>query len=170
MTRTLLDNALLLQAIAGTDGIDDRSFGSPMPKDIPKYHENIKAIPNPTDLSGIRIGILEESLTMPALDARVKKCFMDAAARFKELGAVVETVSVPIHKQAGLMWTGISKMNGYYTFMGGAGRRGHYMNDLTAKKWPLTQQAWDKAIPRCVNAMNHCNSPAHPYAVRKTSF
>ncbi len=149
MTRTVLDNALLLQSIAGTDGIDDRSFGSPTPQGLPKYHRNLVNLPNPNDLSGMRIGVLEESLTVPALDPRVKQCFLDSVERIKELGAVVEYVSAPFHKQAGLAWTGISKFSGYLTLTGAVGgRRGHFLNDLNAKKWPLTQQAWDKAFPR----------------------
>jgi amidase len=148
MASTVLDNALLLQAIAGTDGIDDRSYGSPQPPDIPSYHQNLLDLPTPMDLSGIRIGVIEESLTMPGIDPRVKACFLDATERFKHLGAVVQNVCIPFHKHAGMIWMAMSKYNAYLTLIGAGGRRGHIMNDLNEKKWPMSQQAWEKAYPR----------------------
>ncbi|KAI8228539.1 Amidase [Colletotrichum sp. SAR 10_96] len=54
MTRTLLDNALMLQAIAGNDNIDDRSFAAPSPDTIPKYYDNLVALQNQADLSGVK--------------------------------------------------------------------------------------------------------------------
>ncbi|KAI9735146.1 MAG: hypothetical protein M1834_001734 [Cirrosporium novae-zelandiae] len=151
MTKTLLDNALLLQAIAGTDGIDDRSFGSPTPEGIPKYYDLLNAIPNPKDLSGMRIGILGESIKMPSLDPRIKACFLTSAEKFKELGAEVDYVSVPLHSEGAIIWTGISKYSGFLSKTGATGgRRGYFMNDFLSKTIPLTQEKWDNAYPRFV--------------------
>lgn len=149
MTRTVLDNALLLRAIAGNDDIDDRGFGSPLPAHIPDYYHNLLKLENPKSLSGKKIGVITESLSMPAMDPRVLKLFIASAERFRALGASVEEASIPIHKQGAAIWTGISKFGGYVTKTGSnTGRRGHAMNDLSAKMWPLTQERWDNAYPR----------------------
>jgi amidase len=149
MTKTLLDNALLLQATAGSDPLDDRTLGSPRPSHIPKYHTNLLSLKSPTSLAGVRIGVITESLTMPALDPRVLSLFLSSAEKFKELGATVEEISIPMHKHGATIWTGISKASGALAKMGcAAGRRGYVMNDLNAKMWPMKQEQWDKAYPR----------------------
>lgn len=100
----------MLQAIAGTDNIDDRGFAAPSPENIPKYYEILKSISNPSDLNGKRIGLLKESLDIPAMDPRVRACFLAATEKFKQLGASVEEVSIPMHKAGAAVWTGISKV------------------------------------------------------------
>lgn len=105
MTRTVADNALLLEVLAGSDGIDDR-FACPSP--VPRYFANLKQS-QWKDLSHIRVGIISESLNSPVLDARVKETFLKAAEQFRVLGALVEEVSIPLHKKGPAIWTGISK-------------------------------------------------------------
>ncbi|KAH8881062.1 amidase signature enzyme [Thozetella sp. PMI_491] len=152
ITRTLLDNALLLQAIAGTDGIDDRSFGAPVPAALPDYHGNLLASKDPKNLSGVRIGIIRESLDRPGMDPRVLEKFHSAVDGMKKLGATVEEVSIPMHKHGAAIWTGISKAGGAATKLGITyGRRGYIMNDLNAHLAPLTQSAWDQMYPSSKN-------------------
>jgi amidase len=149
MTSSLLDNALLLQAIAGTDGVDDRSFGAPEPSAVPGYHSKLLADPNPKNLTGVKIGVIAESLTMPGFDPRVLDTFRRSVEKFRELGATVEQVSIPMHTHGAAIWTGISKAGGAASKMGiSFGRRAHVLNDLNAQFIPLTQNAWDKAYPR----------------------
>ncbi|KAK3111882.1 hypothetical protein LTR53_012416 [Teratosphaeriaceae sp. CCFEE 6253] len=147
MTRTVLDNALLLQAIAGTDNIDDRSFAAPRPGEIPKYYDILQSATEPKGL-GVRIGVIAESLQMALLDPRVKACFLSAAEGFRALGAEVEEVSIPIHARGPVIWTSVSKVGGYLTKMHpGAGRRGHMMNDLNALFVSALhdKEKWEKA-------------------------
>jgi amidase len=152
MTRDVLSNARLLKAIAGTDFVDDRSYGATIPEKVPAYHEILQQQANPTDLSGLSIGILIESLASPMLDPRVTESFLKAAKRFTDLGAIVEEVSVPTHGTASAVWTGVSKVAGYLTkTLAMGGRRGYQMNDLNEKLWPLTQDKWDNAIPSTKN-------------------
>ncbi|KAJ9620414.1 hypothetical protein H2204_012261 [Knufia peltigerae] len=152
MTRDVLSNAKLLKAIAGTDWVDDRSYGAPAPDKIPAYHELLANQQSPTDLTGMRIGILAEGLKTPALDPRVKSSFLAAADKFRALGAEVEEVSVPIHAVASSVWTGISKLGGYVNkTLALGGRRGFQLNDLNQKLWPMTQEKWDNAIPATKN-------------------
>lgn len=146
MTPTVLDNALLLQAIAGTDGIDDRGFAAPAPRDVPRYAENLQSRSKPKDLSGVRIGIVSESLTSPVLDPRVKQTFLKAAEGFRRLGASVEEVSIPMHKKGPAIWTGVSKAGGFLNKTTGSfGRRGHQMCDLNALMHPMKQENWEEA-------------------------
>jgi amidase len=147
MTKTVLNNALLLQAIAGNDNIDDRSFAAPKPEDVPKYHDILSRLSKPKDLTSVRIGIMTESLNLKVMDPRVNQTFLNAVSAFEKLGATVEEVSIPLHSKASTIWTAISKTGGYLTKLYGApGRRGHAMHELNnlfldAMKTP---ENWDK--------------------------
>jgi amidase len=50
------------------------------------------------------VGILVESLDRPLFDQRVSDLVCKAAEQLRELGAVVEMVSVPFHKEAPDIW------------------------------------------------------------------
>ena len=148
MTRTVLENALLLQSIAGNDNIDDRSFPAPPPERIPQYHTILSSLEQPQDLSGLKVGIIKESLEVAVLDPRVKKLFLTAVDGLKKAGADISEVSIPIHKKGSAIWTGVSKVGGYLTKMYGApGHRGHTMHELNDLFLEAvhTQDRWDKA-------------------------
>ncbi|KXT05458.1 hypothetical protein AC578_11095 [Pseudocercospora eumusae] len=147
MTRSVLDNALLLQALAGSDNIDDRSFAA-SPERVHSYYQTLKSLAGPKDLSEINIGIITESLELSVLDPRVKQCFLDAVERFRALGANVHEVSIPIHKLGPAIWTPVSKVGGYLTKINGYnGRRGHQMHELNSLFLGAIrkQESWDKA-------------------------
>jgi hypothetical protein len=106
--QTVLDNALLLQAIAGADGIDDRQqAGCPFPSDVPDYPALAKQ-----GVKGLKIGILSEGLDRPLADKRVSELVIKAAEALRELGAEVEEVSVPFHKEAPDVWA-VSGLSGF---------------------------------------------------------
>jgi amidase len=61
MTKTVMDNALLLSVIAGDDGIDDRQGpGVPLKGQTPEYHKILEANAA-KGVSGMKIGILTEA-------------------------------------------------------------------------------------------------------------
>ena len=154
MTRTVLDNALLLQSVAGNDNIDDRSFPAPTPDKIPKYHDILKGLDKPEDLQGLRIGILEESLQVAVLDPRVKDLSFNAAEELRKAGAIVSEISVPLHSKGSAIWTGVSKVGGYLTKLYGApGHRGHAMVELNSQLAEAlrSQDSWDKAYSASKN-------------------
>ncbi|KAK3706519.1 hypothetical protein LTR37_012729 [Vermiconidia calcicola] len=154
MTRTVLENALLLQAVAGNDNIDDRSFPAPAPEKIPRYYTNLKDSKGPQDLTGLKIGIIKESLEVPVLDERVKDLFRDAVKGFEEAGATVEEISIPIHKKGPTIWTGVSKTGGYLTKLYGApGHRSHNMHELNSLILEAlhSQSGWDNAYSASKN-------------------
>ncbi|EGV61713.1 amidase [Yamadazyma tenuis] len=150
LTRDVLTNAKGLQAIAGSDGIDDRSFGA----QTSDYYYDLLDLSDPKCLKGLKIAILKEGFENRAVEQRVKDTCLAAIKKFKELGATVEEVSIPLHSKGALIWTGVSKIGGYLTKMGNnIGRRGVSLNDLTQKflEAAHTQENWDQAYPSSKN-------------------
>jgi amidase len=97
MTTTCMENAILLEAIAGVDGLDDRQrAGTPFRHEIPKYSQ-ILLESKEAGVKGLRIGILKESISSEIIDPGVGAKFSAAARVFEGLGAIVEEVSVPMH-------------------------------------------------------------------------
>lgn len=144
MTRTLLDNALMLQCVAGNDDIDDRSFAAPTPEKVPKYYENLMSLPNPADLSGLKVGVITEAMSQASVEPRVRACVQAAIDGLQSLGATVKEVSIPLHSNGAAIWTAISKSGGYLAKRNLAfGRRGHIMTDLNAKFQHVSQEMWD---------------------------
>ena len=96
ITATVSDNALMLEVLAGPDGLDPRQHAG---HESQAYTELMKG-----GVKGLRIGIVTEGFgwdnSMPALDAQVRK----AAKRFKKLGATVSEVSVPMHRMGTAIW------------------------------------------------------------------
>ena len=99
ITANVADNALLLEVIAGPDGIDPRQGGA---KPV-RYTEYLKR-----DVSGLRIGVVAEgfgcAVSEPEVDLKVKA----AARQFAELGAVVSEVSIPMHVAGGAVFIPIA--------------------------------------------------------------
>ena len=154
MTRTVLENALLLQAVAGNDDIDDRSFPAPKPEKVPKYYDILRSLNQPKGLYGLKVGVLKEALDVPVLDPRVKELFLKATEDLRKAGATVFEVSIPLHSKGSAIWTGISKTGGYLTKIHGApGHRNHAMVELnTALVQALhSQESWDKAYAASKN-------------------
>ncbi|KAF8972555.1 amidase signature domain-containing protein [Flammula alnicola] len=156
MARTVADAALLLQVIAGADGLDDRAGARcPFPAQVPAYSQLLSALGAEPGkpLKGKKIGILKEAFEMPVLDPRVAAKVKEAAVLFEELGAVAEEVSVPLHTIAPTIWMLANRYAGGKTRLGEAsGHRQYYQNDLHAKLFPLTQERWEKFIPATINS------------------
>ena len=89
MAHTVHDCALMLETLAGPDGLD------------PRQHASLQRQPYTTLLKaggkGLRIGILKEGFGLPDGEKDVDALVMDAAHRFQKAGATVSTVSVPEH-------------------------------------------------------------------------
>ncbi len=96
ITANVADNALMLEVLAGPDGLDPRQHAG---REAQPYTELMKG-----GVNGLRIGIVTEGFgwdnSMPAVDAQVRK----AARRFTELGARVSEVSVPMHRMGLAIW------------------------------------------------------------------
>ena len=88
ITANVRDNALLLEVIAGPDGLDSRQVGA----QPDAYTETLE-----DGIEGLRIGLLREGFGLetsePDVDAKVRA----AGERLASLGAKISEVSVPLH-------------------------------------------------------------------------
>jgi amidase len=99
MTATVADNALLLEVIAGPDGLDPRQYA-------PRTAEYTKALGQ--SASGLRIGVVKEGFGHPNSERDVDATVRRAAELFVKLGAKVEEVSIPLHSAGPAIWTPIA--------------------------------------------------------------
>ncbi|MGN8646738.1 Asp-tRNA(Asn)/Glu-tRNA(Gln) amidotransferase subunit GatA [Gracilibacillus sp. HCP3S3_G5_1] len=90
ITRTVEDNAHLLQAIVGHDHMDSTSANI----DIPNYSDAFKE-----DVKGLRIAVPKEYI-QEGVDPEVKEAVLAALKQYEELGATWEEVSLPHSKYA----------------------------------------------------------------------
>lgn len=95
ITANVRDNALMLEVMAGGDGLDPRQ-AAPQVDTYSDYLER--------GVKGLRIGILQEGFQLANQDPRVASSVRNAIAQFVRLGAQVEDVSVPEHTVAGSLW------------------------------------------------------------------
>ena len=105
ITRTVANNALLLEAIAGADELDPRTAGAPAPG---RYTQSLEA-----DTAGLRVGVVAEGFghrgSMPEVDDIVRR----AAGRLGDLGLAVEPISLPWHRDGLAIWL-VFAMEGYH--------------------------------------------------------
>jgi amidase len=140
MTRTVRDNALLLEVIAGPDGIDSRQRGVP----AGRYTEALDG-----GVKGLRIGVVKEGFGHPNSEPDVDAHVREAARRFANLGAVVEDISLPAQAQGVAIWAAIRGDAACVTLleMNGAGinHEGLYVTSLMDKAMGWRQRADDFA-------------------------
>jgi amidase len=98
MTAGVGDNALLLEVIAGPDGIDSRQRGV----GARRYTDALDG-----GIQGLRIGVLREGFGHPNSEPDVDAHVRDGAQRLAKLGAIVEDVSVPMHAMGFPIWAAI---------------------------------------------------------------
>jgi len=131
MTANVKDNALLMEVIAGNDGIDPRQF-TPNQHGTLDYTSGIAG-----GIKGMKIGVLKEGFGRPeseaASDAKVRKAIDQLTA----LGAIVEEVSIPEHLLGPAVWTPIGTEGIAQTMMFGDGygqsRQDLYVTSLMDK-------------------------------------
>lgn len=99
MTATVADNALLLEVIAGSDGLDPRQYDVR----VDKYTSALGR-----GVAGMRIGVVTEGFGRPESEPDVDQKVRQASERLRALGAVVEDVSIPMHLDGPAIWTPIA--------------------------------------------------------------
>ncbi len=140
MTANVRDNALLLEVIAGPDGLDSRQ------RDVvaDRFTEALDG-----GVKGLRIGVVKEGFghpnSEPDVDARVRA----AAGRFAKLGATVDDISLPAHADGFPVWAAIRGDAACVTLleMNGAGinHEGLYVTSLMKKAMAWRGRADDFA-------------------------
>ncbi|HKZ80386.1 MAG TPA: amidase [Pyrinomonadaceae bacterium] len=126
MTRTTMDAALLLEVIAGPDGLDPRQSEAR----TQSYTEALTG-----DAEGLRIGLVKEGFGLEnASEADVDEMVRDAAHKLETLGAKVITLSLPEHRDGMPIFMGIG-VEGVTTTIArghgmGTGWKGYYTTSL----------------------------------------
>lgn len=99
MTATVADNALLLEVIAGADGLDPRQYNVRVDKYTTALGRGV---------AGMRIAMITEGFGWSSSEADVDARVREGAERLRSLGATVDEVSIPMHLDGGAIWTPIA--------------------------------------------------------------
>ncbi len=99
MTTNVADNALLLEVLAGEDGLDPRQYNVR----VDKYTSALGR-----GVAGLRIGVVTEGFGFAISENDVDQKVRQSADRLRALGATVEEVSVPMHLDGPAIWTPIA--------------------------------------------------------------
>ena len=99
MTTNVADNALLLEVLAGEDGLDPRQYNVR----VDKYTSALGR-----GVAGLRIGVVTEGFGFAVSENDVDQKVRQSADRLRALGATVEEVSIPMHLDGPAIWTPIA--------------------------------------------------------------
>jgi amidase len=122
------DVALMLGVLAGPDGLDPRQSGATAPAE-----GYLPALTG--DVRGLRIAVVAEGFGIPGLsEMDVDASVRAAAAAFGPLGATVEEVSIPWHRDAMVVWNAVALEGATRLMVAGEGMatgwKGRYTTSL----------------------------------------
>ncbi|KAF1020800.1 MAG: Amidase [Paracidovorax wautersii] len=138
MTRTVADNALLLQALAGPDGLDPRQQGHAAPRD---YTSGLGQ-----SCQGLRVAVVTEGFGWDNAEADVDAAVRQAGQTLRRLGAQVEAVSIPLHRLGHAIWAPIAVEGTTQLLKGfnyGSNWKGLYVTSLMRAQQDWTAHAAD---------------------------
>jgi amidase len=129
MANSVENIALLLDVIAGRDGLDPRQIDTPFA--LPSYKGALARKPRPLRIGVLREGFGIAGVSDPDVDALVR----GAAEKFAVADTKVTEVSVPMHSLGLDIWTGIATEGAWSVMVrdnsAGHGLQGHYNGHLT---------------------------------------
>jgi amidase len=99
MTTNVADNALLLEVLAGEDGLDPRQYNVR----VDKYTSALGR-----GVAGLRVGVVTEGFGWAVSESDSDQKVRQGADRLRALGATVEEVSIPMHLDGTAIWTPIA--------------------------------------------------------------
>jgi aspartyl-tRNA(Asn)/glutamyl-tRNA(Gln) amidotransferase subunit A len=103
MTKTVRDCALVLGAIAGYDPKDPTTSRKPVPDYTAQLGQGIR---------GLRLGLIRELDEHDDFHPEVKQAIHNAVSVFRDLGAKVREVSIPLVPLAGAIFVGVADTEG----------------------------------------------------------
>lgn len=150
MAGTVQDLAQLLEVIVGPDGSDPRQMM--IPEGVSVGYS--KALGQ--SLAGLRIGIVQEGFAWPQSDPAVDEMVRTQVQRLEQLGVQVQTISIPLHRQAMAIWNGIGIEGTLNTMMlgnaYGSGWKGRYDPELM-QTWGDTWREQASDLPPTVKQL-----------------
>lgn len=164
LASSLEDIALMLEVMAGYDGLDPRMTPeSPLPDTVKTYSQILAqqrsqnmTVPNPGQ--GIKVGLLKEAFDMPGVEKNVKDIILSCCTKyFEAAGVSVVPVSVPMHSQGPTIWTAATRPSMASTLC-----RGQPLGQLSYQAphmglaWPPSQETYDSLTdlnPAVINIM-----------------
>ncbi|QVN04036.1 amidase [Pseudomonas rhodesiae] len=146
MSANIADNALLLEVLAGADGLDPRQ-DRVVPTEA--YTQALSR-----GCAGLRIGVVQEGFGHANSEADVDAAVRRAAALFQGLGARVEDISIPLHALGQAIWTpiaveGITQLMRGYNY--GSNWKGLYVESLMS-----AQQNWQSKAGQFPHDLKIC--------------
>lgn len=111
ITRTVADAALMLNVIAGVDGLDPRQ-----PSVLPEV-DYLAALDQP--VAGMRVGIVREGFGTPVSEPGVDAAVRAAIDVLREQGITAEEVSIPWHVDAFAVWNVVITEGGAFQMIDG---------------------------------------------------
>jgi amidase len=112
MTANVADNALMLEVLAGPDGLDPRQYDVKTAKYTDALGKGAK---------GLKIGVLREGFGHPQSEDDVDGKVRAAAETLRGLGAQVEDISIEMHLLGAAIWTPIALEGLQWQMMQGNG-------------------------------------------------
>jgi amidase len=163
LAANLEDIALLLQVMAGYDGIDPRMTPeSPLQDQVQNYPRILTEFRNRNLKdserigSGMKIGLLTESFEVPGLSQEVRETVLRSARSFfAAAGAEVIDISVPMHLEGSLIWTAATRTSmSEWACQGKTSGHLSYLPPHIQARWPPDQRMYELLTATNPAAMN----------------
>jgi amidase len=126
IARTAADCALLLEVLAGPDGLDPRQ---PPGLRTEPYTKRLTG-----DVRGLRIGVVPEGFGWPNSERDVDDMVRQAAQRLARAGATISEASVPLHRDGIHIWNAVAVEGAAMLMVAGNSMgtnwKGHYTTSL----------------------------------------
>lgn len=149
MATTVHDIAVLLQAIAGFDGIDQRMTAeAPLRSEVKDYPKLVTdymtALQHGSDVPRLKVGLLKESFATAGLSDRVRETVLATANKtFTAAGATVSEISVPMHSLGPAIWTAATRASmADFAFKGQVPGHLSYAPAHLQPRWPMDTEMY----------------------------
>jgi len=157
MARTVAELALLLEAIAGPDGLDPRQRAG---LENQAYTRALTG-----EVKGLRLAIVREGFGWQGTSERdVDEAVIEAAHAFERLGCRVESISIPWHRDGINLWSAICLEGATALIVdgngSGTGWRGQHLGSL-AEAFARGRAAHAAALPPNVKLILMAGSYLH---------
>jgi amidase len=136
MTRTVADNAVLLDVLAGPDGLDPRQTHRPFDKPSSRLAEGAR---------GLKVGVVREGFGHTQSEPAVDEAVRAAADVLAKAGADVREISIPMHRYGLSIWAPLA-IEDVYEQMFRSNGVGHNWRGRYSTGFLEMQAAWRQRI------------------------